>query len=85
METNRDLLGLTEFEENLFNFVSGRIVPDTFITDNQDFIDETVFGLYGKYVKAGLSIRDCADLFELFVDSSFTYLGVEKPNDSIKI
>lgn len=85
METNRDLLGLSEFEENLFNFISTRVVPETFLIDNEDFVNEIVFGLYQKYVKANLSIRDCADLFEVFVDSCFKYLGVEKPNDSISL
>ena len=82
---NRDLLGLSEFEDNLFNLVSKRVVPNTFLENNEDFINETTFGLYTKYVQSGLSIRDCADIFEVFVDSCFEYLGVDKPNDSIII
>lgn len=85
MEINRDLLGLTEFEENFYNYLSRRIVPNVFLEDNELFLNDVIFGLYTKYVQSSLSIRDCVDIFETFLDSMFTHLSIEKPNDSIKL
>lgn len=84
-EINRNLLGLTEFEENFYNFLSRRIVPNSFIEENELFLNDVLFGLYTKYVEAGLSIRDSVDIFEIFLDNMFTFLNVEKPNDSVKL
>lgn len=84
-EANRDLLGLTEFEENFYNYLSRRVVPNSFIENNELFLNDVLFGLYTKYVESNLSIRDCVDIFEVFLDNTFYHLSVEKPNDSVKI
>lgn len=84
-EANRDLLGLTEFEENFYNYLSRRVVPNSFIENNELFLNDVLFGLYTKYVESNLSIRDCVDIFEVFLDNIFYHLSVEKPNDSVKI
>lgn len=67
MDINRDLLGFSEFKENLLYFINKEKVSQEFLVENEDFVDDTIEILFVKYSLEKIKLRDAADILEHFL------------------
>lgn len=79
-------LGLTEYEEVLFDNISKVVINRNYLNENRKFWDYTVFKLFEAYYYSlePISIRKQAEMLEIFFDSMFkNQPSTEKPEDVI--
>jgi hypothetical protein len=70
----RDKLGIEEFFNEVLDLVSRKIVSDTYIEENEDFVNTFIADLYQNYLD-GSSIKSLSDI----VENTFYNLFLYKP------
>ncbi len=70
----RDKLGIEEFFNEVLYLVSKKIVSDTYIEENEDFVNAFITDLYQSYLD-GSTIKSLSDI----VENTFFNLFLFKP------
>lgn len=70
----RDKLGIEEFFNEVLYLVSRKIVSDTYIEENEDFVNAFITDLYQSYLD-GSTIKSLSDI----VENTFYNLFMYKP------
>ena len=66
-------------------YISEKIVSDTYIEKNEDFIRELTFDAYKMYLAGGITLKIAGKMFESFFDNMFRFKPTtEKIRETIK-